>query len=487
MIDLHCSYEFVRFFLKCICFQVDEDDYPWIHNKTNILEWLHKSLTRKSELAQCIATAMVGPRTWIGGIFSRTGPKHSGSNTNAASKFTPVEEARYQKLHERADVPYDEFREDHQKALEELWNLAYPNVTLTGLISEQWKEMGWQGVNPSTDFRSCGFLSLENLLFFAKTFPNAFRRLLLKQRGKMATWEYPFAVAGINISFMLTQMLELYQVKPNCRNCINFVKILGEDEEAFDVLYCIAFVLMDAQWIAMHASYMEFNDVLKVTRTQLERELALEDIHRIRDLPAFNLLHNMGHASASSMDAHMKLTMTSLHGELQPQATVMHDRVVLYVNVANRCALQRCEEEEKARREMRVHDESFMSVMYTAKMASYVCRRSKSWSMVVVIVSGDLHLHPQGHTNLPLELGGLGEGVQGWQEKPASSLCHRTRSPPSLGFLPMAGHGARVIRRPRKTVRPGVPFRAIVTTHTAPTATVPTTSPTAPPSSPLIV
>ncbi|GKE57950.1 ELMO/CED-12 family protein, partial [Tanacetum coccineum] len=44
------------------------------------------------------------------------------------------------------------------------------SVTLTGLISEQWKELGWQGANPSTDIRGSGFLSLENLLFFAKTF-----------------------------------------------------------------------------------------------------------------------------------------------------------------------------------------------------------------------------------------------------------------------------------------------------------------------------
>jgi hypothetical protein len=34
---------------------------------------------------------------------------------------------------------------------------------------------------------------------------------------------------------------------------------IAEDEEAFDVLYCIAFEMMDAQWLAMHASYMEFN------------------------------------------------------------------------------------------------------------------------------------------------------------------------------------------------------------------------------------
>lgn len=40
-----------------------------------------------------------------------------------------------------------------------------------------------------------------------------FRRLLLKQRGDRAKWEYPFAVAGINISFMLIQMLDLQNTR----------------------------------------------------------------------------------------------------------------------------------------------------------------------------------------------------------------------------------------------------------------------------------
>lgn len=31
--------------------------------------------------------------------------------------------------------------------------------------------MGWQGPDPSTDFRGGGFISLENLIFFAKTYP----------------------------------------------------------------------------------------------------------------------------------------------------------------------------------------------------------------------------------------------------------------------------------------------------------------------------
>ncbi|PIA30690.1 hypothetical protein AQUCO_05400058v1 [Aquilegia coerulea] len=234
---------------------------------------------------------MVGPRSWLGGFLFRSSRRQGHGDRILDFSLSPLQEQRLQRLQERLQVPFDETRPDHQEALRALWHAAFPEVKLKGLISEQWKEMGWQGPNPSTDFRGCGYISLENLLFFARTYPASFHRLLFKQDGKRAMWEYPFAVAGINVSFMLIQMLDLYSAKPKCLPGVNFVKILSEDEEAFDVLYCIAFEMMDAQWLAMRASYMEFNEVLQVTRVQLERELSLEDVHRIQDLPAYNLLY----------------------------------------------------------------------------------------------------------------------------------------------------------------------------------------------------
>ncbi|KAI5389491.1 hypothetical protein KIW84_074956 [Lathyrus oleraceus] len=112
---------------------------------------------------------MVGSRSWIGGLFHRT-------NTKQNDKFvdyplTPLEEERLQRLQERLQVSYDETCPDHQESLRALWQCAFPNVPLKGLISDQWKDMGWQGANPSTDFRGCGMISLENLLFFARKYP----------------------------------------------------------------------------------------------------------------------------------------------------------------------------------------------------------------------------------------------------------------------------------------------------------------------------
>ncbi|EEE60364.1 hypothetical protein OsJ_13493 [Oryza sativa Japonica Group] len=201
------------------------------------------------------------------------------------------QEQRLQKLKERLNIPYDQTRRDHQEALRALWSASFPDAELSSLISEQWKDMGWQGPNPSTDFRGCGFVGLENLLFFATTYPASYQRLLLKKQGMRATWEYPFAVAGVNVSYMLIQLLELNAERPKSLPGINFIKVLSEHEEAFDVLYCIAFEMMDAQWLAMRASYMQFKDVLEATKQQLERELSLEDVNGIRDIPAYNLLY----------------------------------------------------------------------------------------------------------------------------------------------------------------------------------------------------
>jgi len=55
---------------------------------------------------------------------------------------------------------------------------------------------------------------------------------LCKKNGDRELWEYPFAVAGVNITFMLIQMLDLqaglsvklfsisYYVDPNCESSL---------------------------------------------------------------------------------------------------------------------------------------------------------------------------------------------------------------------------------------------------------------------------
>ncbi|XP_020690203.1 ELMO domain-containing protein A isoform X1 [Dendrobium catenatum] len=231
-----------------------------------------------------------GSPRWIGRGFSCVCIKRKVVYERVCVNLTPSQEERLNRLKHRMNVYFDPSRHGHQEALRALWASTYPDQELNGLISEQWKQMGWQGKDPSTDFRGGGFISLENLLFFAKTFSGSFQRLLNKQGGKRAAWEYPFAVAGVNITFMIMQMLDLHSSKPRRFVRTVFIQMLAEDEWAFDLLYCVAFMVMDKQWLERNASYMEFNEVLRSTRVQLEKELLLDDVMRIEDMPSYGLL-----------------------------------------------------------------------------------------------------------------------------------------------------------------------------------------------------
>lgn len=240
-----------------------------------------------SQWAQWLANLVMG----FGRLLPFTSGLQNGANRNLKPLLlSPLQEERLKQLKTRLAVPFDGTLSEHQDALRQLWKLSYHDRPLPSLKSEVWKDMGWQGSDPSTDFRGGGFISLENLIFFAKIYPDAFQNLLHKRDGIRSDWEYPFAVAGINISFMLVQMLDLQSGNPSTVAGQRFLELLTDDEMAFDHLFCVAFKLLDAQWLAKRASYMEFNDVLKSTRSQLEREMALEDVLTMKDLPAYNLL-----------------------------------------------------------------------------------------------------------------------------------------------------------------------------------------------------
>ncbi|KAF5749136.1 ELMO/CED-12 family protein isoform 1 [Tripterygium wilfordii] len=255
------------------------------------LHWTFLFSQLIAQWAQWLASIVIGSGSFIGRIWPFPFATQNGLGRKLLlPHLSPLQEERLGNLQQRGEVPFDGSRTEHQDALKQLWRLAYPDRELPSLKSELWKDMGWQGADPSTDFRGGGFISLENLIFFAKQYPASFQTLLHKRNGTRAEWEYPFAVAAINISFMLVQMLDLRSGKPSTEAGIRFLELLKEDEMAFDNLFCVAFQMMDAQWLAKRASYMEFNEVLKSTRTQLERELVLEDVSNVTELPAYNFL-----------------------------------------------------------------------------------------------------------------------------------------------------------------------------------------------------
>ncbi|KAK3040035.1 hypothetical protein RJ639_028366 [Escallonia herrerae] len=147
-------------------------------------ELLHWTLLFSHLIAQwaqwiAIANIIVGPGSFVGQLL------HLPSATRSLPpSLSPLQEARLKNLQRRLEVPFDGSHLEHQDALRQLWMLAYPDRELPSLKSKLWKEMGWQGPDPSTDFRGGGLISLENLIYFAKMYPDQFQKLLHKTDEK---------------------------------------------------------------------------------------------------------------------------------------------------------------------------------------------------------------------------------------------------------------------------------------------------------------
>ncbi|KAF5832807.1 ELMO/CED-12 family-domain-containing protein [Dunaliella salina] len=202
-------------------------------------------------------------------------------------KVPLIQEQQVQDLRNAASERYDETVAEHRDSLKRLWEHAFPATPFPSDIkSPLWKEMGWQGEDPGTDFRGSGVLGLQNLLYMAENHPDTFRVLLNKSNGPRADWEYPFACAGTNLTFVLAESLELkpgnrasapaasqWPFSPAAKGFALLLKRM-DGLAAFSEVYCAAFRLLDYLWLESKASYMDFNKVLDTVKHQVLNALA---------------------------------------------------------------------------------------------------------------------------------------------------------------------------------------------------------------------
>ncbi|KAM3293208.1 hypothetical protein ACQJBY_036654 [Aegilops geniculata] len=235
----------------------------WDGKSRECLHWVHIVSTFITQSARKIVNAISEFGSFLARFFGCScAPQSSQNAQTMLIHLSPLQEERLKFLRQRLNVPFDCSAVKHQDALKELWRLAYPNRELPPLKSDLWKEMGWQNSDPATDFRSGGFMSLENLIYFARNYPDSFHRLLHKAD----------------------------ESRRSSKARVGFAQLLEDDEMAFDNLFCQAFQMLDAQWLARRASYMEFNEVLKSTLGQLEQELTIGGVSRVQNLPSFRML-----------------------------------------------------------------------------------------------------------------------------------------------------------------------------------------------------
>eukprot|EP01060_Flectonema_neradi_P009501 TRINITY_DN16763_c0_g1_i1.p1 TRINITY_DN16763_c0_g1~~TRINITY_DN16763_c0_g1_i1.p1 ORF type:complete len:298 (+),score=51.95 TRINITY_DN16763_c0_g1_i1:94-987(+) len=188
-------------------------------------------------------------------------------------------------------IPYDSSDETHTAKLKVLWQACSSDPHPETLVSEVWKDFGFQGTDPATDFRGGGVFSLTNLLVL-----NTINRTLFV---KVLNSSLPLAIAGINVTMMLLHLLQATKHKtcfstshnPNtvaARTARkNFVRILlsesysaSSPEErvkimsmAFGEVYCIAFECLVKIWETEGGNIMNFNAILLKCRNAMEAKL----------------------------------------------------------------------------------------------------------------------------------------------------------------------------------------------------------------------
>jgi hypothetical protein len=120
---------------------------------------------------------------------------------------------------------YDEENEEHEEHLHEFYKLVFdkePDMTQINskgrtMIEESlWKDIGFQGKDPRTDFRGGGHLSLLNLIYFLKHYREDWDELVkVTKEDQDLMWLT--AISSINITHSLVIYFYMHKgdVAPN--------------------------------------------------------------------------------------------------------------------------------------------------------------------------------------------------------------------------------------------------------------------------------
>ncbi len=92
-----------------------------------------------------------------------------------------------------------------QEALKELYKVAFRKGCIPDkVLGPEWKDIGFQGQNPRTDFRGGGILGLHCLRYFLLKYPEEFLKM-------QSDDTFFFAITSINLTHML--MIYFYMNK----------------------------------------------------------------------------------------------------------------------------------------------------------------------------------------------------------------------------------------------------------------------------------
>lgn len=162
---------------------------------------------------------------------------------------------------------------EHEKKLLKLWEVMMPNTKLETRICNQWKELGFQGDDPKTDFRGMGILGLHQLLYFAVKHTDQCQRIL--SRSNHPSLWYPYAVVGINMTKATHELLQSGALRTHFYNVTKEQPLITDLHE----VYCYLVFEFDKFWFnSKPKDIMEFG--------RLQGKFKKQILNKLKDNPS---------------------------------------------------------------------------------------------------------------------------------------------------------------------------------------------------------
>ena len=96
----------------------------------------------------------------------------------------------------------------HMSLLSNLWEVLFPREGTFQRTSPIWRDAGFQKVDPISDLKASGVLSIRAMTYLGVKYPLKAQSMLCNNKVNTKT-NYPFAIVGINITLLLAELLNL--------------------------------------------------------------------------------------------------------------------------------------------------------------------------------------------------------------------------------------------------------------------------------------
>ncbi|KAI8923403.1 ELMO/CED-12 family-domain-containing protein [Entophlyctis helioformis] len=193
---------------------------------------------------------------------------------------------------------------DQQSLHCQVWEFLMPQEQLVDRYTSQWQKIGFQGKDPSTDFRAMGLLALDDLHYLCKYYPDISARILAASHHP-SSW-FSFAIVGINITAYALRLVRTRFLQ------YTFYKY-GVSEDNYHEVYCFLFDGFEKFWTSQKKtpSILDFTNIFREFQMKVENDI-LELNHRCSMLalhPPLRLrLHRRAPLVASSSCARRNKT-----------------------------------------------------------------------------------------------------------------------------------------------------------------------------------